>query len=75
MRSARRGREPYAANLLDNISKRNLRVDRIVSLHGGIAPFADLAKVAAAAATPCFRAWFGNASRNRGEYRCVIYLA
>ena len=42
---------PYAANLLENISRRNLRVDRIVSLHGGIAPFADLAKVAATATT------------------------
>ena len=37
---------PYAANLLENITRRNLRVERIVSLHGGIAPFADLAKVA-----------------------------
>ena len=40
---------PYAANLLENITRRNLRVERIVSLHGGIAPFADLAKVAAPA--------------------------
>jgi glyoxylase-like metal-dependent hydrolase (beta-lactamase superfamily II) len=39
---------PYAANLLDNIQKRNLRVDRIVSLHGNIAPFAELVKVAGA---------------------------
>jgi len=42
---------PYAANLLENITRRNLRVDRIVSLHGGIAPFADLAKVAAPSTT------------------------
>ena len=26
---------PYAANLLDNIQKRKLRVDHIVPLHGG----------------------------------------
>lgn len=37
---------PYAANLLDNITKRNLKVDKIVPLHGAIAPFADLVKVA-----------------------------
>lgn len=37
---------PYAANLLENIQKRNLRVDKIVSLHGTIAPFAELVKVA-----------------------------
>jgi glyoxylase-like metal-dependent hydrolase (beta-lactamase superfamily II) len=38
--------QPYAANLLENIQKRNLRVDRIVPLHGAIAPFAELTKVA-----------------------------
>jgi glyoxylase-like metal-dependent hydrolase (beta-lactamase superfamily II) len=37
---------PYAANLLENIQKRNLRVDKIVPLHGTIAPLAELAKVA-----------------------------
>ena len=37
---------PYAANLLENIQKRNLRVDKIVPLHGTIAPFAELVKVA-----------------------------
>lgn len=36
---------PYAANLLENIQKRNLRVDKIVPLHGTIAPFAELVKV------------------------------
>ena len=36
--------QPYAANLLENITKRKLRVDRIVALHGTIAPFSDLAK-------------------------------
>jgi glyoxylase-like metal-dependent hydrolase (beta-lactamase superfamily II) len=37
---------PYAANLLENIHKRNLRVDTIVPLHGAVAPFAELVKVA-----------------------------
>jgi len=36
---------PYSANLLENIQKRNLRVDKIVPLHGAIAPFTDLVKV------------------------------
>jgi glyoxylase-like metal-dependent hydrolase (beta-lactamase superfamily II) len=36
--------QPYAANLLENISKRNLKVDRIVPLHGTIAPYSELAK-------------------------------
>lgn len=36
---------PYAANLLENIQKRSLRVDTIVPLHGAIAPFAELVKV------------------------------
>jgi glyoxylase-like metal-dependent hydrolase (beta-lactamase superfamily II) len=40
--------QPYAANLLENIRKRNLRVDRIVPLHGAIVPFADLVKVGGA---------------------------
>ena len=38
---------PYAANLLENIQKRKLRVDRIVPLHGTIAPLAELVKVGA----------------------------
>jgi glyoxylase-like metal-dependent hydrolase (beta-lactamase superfamily II) len=37
---------PYAANLLENIQKRKLRVDRIVPLHGAIAKMAELEKVA-----------------------------
>ena len=37
--------QPYAASLLENIRKRNLKVDRIVPLHGAIAPFAELVKV------------------------------
>jgi glyoxylase-like metal-dependent hydrolase (beta-lactamase superfamily II) len=36
--------QPYAANLLENIKKRNLQVDRIVPIHGTIAPFSELAK-------------------------------
>jgi glyoxylase-like metal-dependent hydrolase (beta-lactamase superfamily II) len=43
--------QPYAANLLDNIKKRNLRVDRIASIHGGMAPFADLVKAVQPATT------------------------
>lgn len=39
---------PYAANLLENIRKRNLQVGTIVSLHGASATFADLVKVAGA---------------------------
>jgi len=35
---------PYAANLLENIQKRKLRVDRVVPLHGAIAPMAELEK-------------------------------
>jgi len=42
---------PYAANLLENIKKRNLRVDRIVPIHGKIAPFAELTKTVAAVPT------------------------
>jgi glyoxylase-like metal-dependent hydrolase (beta-lactamase superfamily II) len=40
--------QPYAANLLENIRKRNLRVDKIVPLHGAIAPFAELVKAGGA---------------------------
>ncbi|HEX6162969.1 MAG TPA: MBL fold metallo-hydrolase [Vicinamibacterales bacterium] len=39
---------PYAANLLENIQKRSLRVDKIVPLHGTIAPFAELVKASGA---------------------------
>lgn len=35
---------PYAANLLSNVQTRKLRVDRIVPLHGTIAPFSALVK-------------------------------
>jgi glyoxylase-like metal-dependent hydrolase (beta-lactamase superfamily II) len=42
---------PYAANLLDNIRKRNLRVDRIVPIHSTVTPFAELVKTVAALKT------------------------
>jgi len=35
---------PYAANLLENIRDRKLRVDRIVPLHGTVVPFDELVK-------------------------------
>jgi glyoxylase-like metal-dependent hydrolase (beta-lactamase superfamily II) len=35
---------PFAANLLENITRRKLRVDRIVPLHGTPVPFAELVK-------------------------------
>jgi glyoxylase-like metal-dependent hydrolase (beta-lactamase superfamily II) len=35
--------QPYAANLLENINRRKLKVDRIVPLHGAIVPFGELA--------------------------------
>lgn len=35
---------PYAANLLDNIKKRNFRVERIVPIHGPVGTYADLVK-------------------------------
>jgi glyoxylase-like metal-dependent hydrolase (beta-lactamase superfamily II) len=38
---------PYAANLLDTIRARRLRVDRIVPLHGTISPYDDLVKAVA----------------------------
>ena len=40
--------QPYAANLLENIKKHNLRVDRIVPIHGTIVPFSELVKTQAA---------------------------
>ena len=39
---------PFAANLLENIKKRNLRVDRIVPIHSKIAPFSELVKTVGA---------------------------
>ncbi len=37
--------QPYAANLLENITRRQLRVDRIVPLHGTVVPFSALTGV------------------------------
>jgi len=34
--------QPYAPNLLEQVRARKLPVDRIVPLHGTIAPFKDL---------------------------------
>jgi glyoxylase-like metal-dependent hydrolase (beta-lactamase superfamily II) len=42
---------PFAANLLENIKKRNLRVDRIVPIHGKVAPFSELVKTVGAGAS------------------------
>jgi glyoxylase-like metal-dependent hydrolase (beta-lactamase superfamily II) len=39
--------EPYAPNLLDNVRRRGLKVERIVPIHGAIAPFDSLVKAAA----------------------------
>jgi glyoxylase-like metal-dependent hydrolase (beta-lactamase superfamily II) len=36
--------QPYAANLLENVRARNLRIDRIVPLHGTVVPFSALDK-------------------------------
>lgn len=33
---------PFAANLLENIQRRGLQVDRIVPIHGRVVPFGDL---------------------------------
>ncbi len=40
---------PFTANLLENIAKRRLRVDRVVPLHGPVVPYAELLKTQAAA--------------------------
>ena len=37
---------PFAANLLKNIEARELRVDRVLALHGGITPFSELQEAA-----------------------------
>lgn len=37
---------PFAANLLENIERRGLAVDRVVPLHGTVTPFAELKKAA-----------------------------
>jgi glyoxylase-like metal-dependent hydrolase (beta-lactamase superfamily II) len=42
---------PYAANLLENIQKRNLAVKTIVPLHGAVTTYAELVKAAGGART------------------------
>ena len=42
---------PFAPNLVEHINQRRLRVDRIVPIHGMIAPYADLVKTAEAQKT------------------------
>lgn len=41
------GAHPYAPNLVENLKKRNLQVERIVPLHGAIVPYGELMKVVA----------------------------
>lgn len=41
---------PFAANLLENIEKRGLRVERLLPIHGRITPFAALVSAARARA-------------------------
>lgn len=38
--------QPYAPNLVENIRARKLRVDRVIPLHGTVAPYSDLEKFA-----------------------------
>ena len=39
--------QPYAANFLENIRRRNLRVDRLVPLHGRTGSYDELVKAVA----------------------------
>ena len=36
--------QPYEANLIENITRRKLKVDRIVPLHGTVVPYSELLK-------------------------------
>jgi len=36
--------QPYAANLLENITKRQLKVERVVPLHGRVTPFTEVVR-------------------------------
>ncbi len=38
--------QPYAANLLENIATRRLKVDRVVPLHGTVTPFSEVVRAA-----------------------------
>ncbi len=40
---------PYASNFIENVKKRNLKVDRVAPLHGTVTPFADVLKTQVAA--------------------------
>jgi glyoxylase-like metal-dependent hydrolase (beta-lactamase superfamily II) len=40
---------PYTANFIENVRKRNLKVDRVAPLHGTVTPFADVLKTQVAA--------------------------
>ncbi len=44
--SSGRTYNPYVANLLENIKKRKLRVDRVLPIHGKLVPYAELVKAA-----------------------------
>lgn len=35
--------QPFAANLLENIERRDLHVERILPIHGNVAPYGHLA--------------------------------
>jgi hypothetical protein len=37
---------PFAANLLENVQRRGLTVERIVPIHGRVVPFSDLQSAA-----------------------------
>jgi glyoxylase-like metal-dependent hydrolase (beta-lactamase superfamily II) len=36
--------QPYAANLLENVAKRQLKVERVVPLHGGVTPYSEVVR-------------------------------
>jgi glyoxylase-like metal-dependent hydrolase (beta-lactamase superfamily II) len=36
--------QPYAANLLENVATRKLKVDRVVPLHGGVTAFSEVVR-------------------------------
>jgi glyoxylase-like metal-dependent hydrolase (beta-lactamase superfamily II) len=36
--------QPFAANLIENVTRRNLKVDRIAPLHGTVVPYGELLK-------------------------------
>ncbi|MBI3493121.1 MAG: MBL fold metallo-hydrolase [Acidobacteria bacterium] len=51
--------QPYAANLLENIKKHDLKIDRIVPIHGAIVPYSEFLKAVPTAQR------VDHASRNR----------